>query len=208
MTKGMFLVMGEMRKTLPIVSAAVAMVLVGLGAGAVSAYGASGVPSDIASGVASGVAPEAGAAYTAAGGQTGGAYAGAVAIVPQADVSHHGRVTLAAGRLGVVLESRSHGPSGVANATVKLAFSTPLAAKQQLPSACLRASGRVVLCTTGPLRAGGAAHRTVLGLRTAGAPDEVVVKITTPWKGGATDRNPSNDQHQVLALATGDPYAF
>ncbi|MFF0446507.1 hypothetical protein ACFYT4_08855 [Streptomyces sp. NPDC004609] len=191
----MFLFMCVMRKALPMASATVVMVLVGLGAVAATGtgYAASGT----------------GAADAAAGvpGHTG-AYAGAGVIAPEADVSHHGRVTLASGRLGVLLESRSHGPSGVAGATVKLGFSTALAAAQRLPAECLRASDRVVLCATGPLRAGGAAHRIVLGLRTAGAPDEVVVKISTQWNGGATDRNPSNDGHRVLALATGDPYTF
>ena len=66
-----------------------------------------------------------------------------------------------------------------------------------------------MLCGTGPLRVRPAtARRTALGLRLAGRPEEVVVRVDTVWNGGASDRNRRNDTHEVLALSTGDAYAF
>ncbi|MEU2678532.1 MULTISPECIES: hypothetical protein [unclassified Streptomyces] len=129
-------------------------------------------------------------------------------IAPEADVSHHGRVSLQDERLGVQLRTGNRGPSPLADATVRLRFSVPLAAGQRLPQGCLRADSRTVLCGTGPLRVAGAARRTALGLRLTGRPEEVVVRVDTVWNGGASDRNRRNDTHEVLALSTGDAYAF
>ncbi|WP_142214331.1 hypothetical protein [Streptomyces sp. SLBN-118] len=129
-------------------------------------------------------------------------------IAPEADVAHHGHASLTRGRLGVSLLSENHGPSSLANATVRVSFSVPLAGVQALPAGCLWGGDRMVLCATGELRAGGTGHRVALDLRTVGTPAEVVVQVGTQWNGGATDRNPDNNEHRVLTPATGDPYAF
>ncbi|MFD7316538.1 hypothetical protein [Streptomyces sp. NPDC059883] len=141
-----------------------------------------------------------------------GAEAGAAGfrggVVPEADLSHHGHVSLWSQQLSVRFESENHGPSALADATVRLAFSVSLAAGQSLPSNCVRGGDRVVLCRTGPLRAVGRSPETVLDLKAAGRPVEAVVEIDTAWNGGASDPNPENHRHRVLAPATGDPYAF
>ncbi|MFE0420987.1 hypothetical protein [Streptomyces sp. NPDC058953] len=145
------------------------------------------------------------------GGDTGepGAEGPEAAVSPLADVAHHGHVTLTPdGRLSVTVESRSHGPESLANSTFKLGFSTRFARDQQLPATCVWGSDRVVLCSTGPLRVGGAAHRVTLDLVASGTPDEVLVEIGTYWNGGAQDRNLRNHHHEILAPATGDPYVF
>ncbi|MET7715076.1 hypothetical protein [Streptomyces sp. NPDC005407] len=134
--------------------------------------------------------------------------AGERAIAPEADVAHHGHVSLASGRLGVSLVTENHGPSSLANATVWLSFSVRLPAAQALPAGCLWAGDELVLCATGPLRAAGRGHRVTLDLRTVGTPDEVIVRVGTQWNGGATDRNPDNNEHEVLVPATGDRYMF
>ncbi|MFG3349643.1 hypothetical protein ACGF1Z_31855 [Streptomyces sp. NPDC048018] len=139
---------------------------------------------------------------------TGTAAVPAVAAPPEADLAHHGHLFLWDGRLGVRLVSENHGPSDVSQATVRLAFSEPMAGGQELPPACLWSSDRVVSCRTGELRAAGAVGELALDLRTAGRPDEVTVDIRTSWRDGVTDTNPRNDRHHVLVLATGDPYVF
>ncbi|HEY9374008.1 hypothetical protein [Streptomyces sp.] len=133
---------------------------------------------------------------------------GARAIAPEADVAHHGHVTLWQGRVGVWLVSENHGPSSLPGVTVRLTFSAPPAAGQELPAACLWGGDRVVLCGTGPLRASGAVRELTLELRTVGEPQELTVTVDTAWNGGATDRNPRNHQHEVLVPATGDPAVF
>ncbi|MFG2330721.1 hypothetical protein ACGFMM_13935 [Streptomyces sp. NPDC048604] len=137
-----------------------------------------------------------------------GAGGAAVAVAPEADVAHHGHVSLWQGRVGVLLTSENHGPSSLSGGTVRLEFSVPLAADQDLPPACLWGGDRVVLCGTGALRAAGAARQLSLELRTAGEPEELTVMVDTVWNGGATDRNPGNHRHEVLVPATGDPYVF
>ncbi|MFE2558033.1 hypothetical protein ACFXGT_18820 [Streptomyces sp. NPDC059352] len=139
-----------------------------------------------------------------------GASAGAAGpeVVVEADLAHHGHVSLWDGRVGVWLVSENHGPSDLSQATVRLAFSEPMAGGHELPSACLWSSARVVSCRTGELRAAGAVGELALDLRTAGFPDELTVEITTAWRDGAADGNPRNDRHRVLVLATGDPYVF
>ncbi|MFJ8863338.1 hypothetical protein ACIRD8_33595 [Streptomyces sp. NPDC102451] len=129
-------------------------------------------------------------------------------FAPEADVSHHGRVSLHEERLEIQLRTGNRGPSPLADVTVRLRFSVPLAAGQRLPRGCLRGDSRAVLCGTGPLGVAGEARRTALGLRLMGRPAEVVVRVDTVWNGGASDRNRRNDTHEVLALSTGDAYAF
>ena len=149
-----------------------------------------------------------GAALAAA--LTVGTGGGARAVGPgaEADLAHHGHVSLWDGRLGVWLVSENHGPSDLSQATVRLAFSEPMAGGQELPTACLWSSDRVVSCRTGELRAAGGVGELALDLRTAGLPDEMTVEIGTAWRDGPADRNPRNDRHRVLVLATGDPYVF
>lgn len=126
----------------------------------------------------------------------------------EADVAHHGHVSLWGGRLAVRLSTGNHGPSDLAGATARLGFSVPLAVGQKLPDACLWGGNQVVYCQAGALRADGRDSEFLLDLRTAGDPAEVSVDIATVWNGGADDRNPDNDKHQVLVPATGDLYVY
>lgn len=130
-------------------------------------------------------------------------------IAPEADVSHHGHVSLWGTGLGIWLRSENDGPSDLAGVTVRMRVSVPLAGRQELPAACLQADQQTVLCRTGPLRADGSQQRQLaLELQLLGRPTEVVVRLDTVWNGGATDRNSANSEHEVLAPATGDEYAF
>ncbi|MFE0738503.1 MULTISPECIES: hypothetical protein [Streptomyces] len=137
-----------------------------------------------------------------------GAGGSAGAVGAEADLAHHGHVSLWDGRLGVWMVSENHGPADLSQATVRIAFSEPMAGGQELPPACLWSSDRVVSCRTGELRAEVGVGELALDLRTGGRPDEMTVEITTAWRDGAEDRNPVNDRHRVLVLATGDPYVF
>ncbi|MFF2730019.1 hypothetical protein ACFVS9_19250 [Streptomyces sp. NPDC058008] len=130
------------------------------------------------------------------------------AVAPEADLAHHGRLSLHEERLGIQLRTGNRGPSPLADATVRLRFSVPLASWQRLPQGCLRGDSRTVLCGTGPLRVSAQARRTALGLRFTGRPSEVVVRVDTAWNGGASDRNRRNDTHEVLVLSTDDAYVF
>lgn len=124
-------------------------------------------------------------------------------------MSHHGHVVLWGAGLGVRVRTENHGPSSLAGVTVRVRTSVALAGRQELPQSCLRADRWTVLCRTGDLRADGAQERRLaLELRLVGRPDEVVVWVDTLWNGGATDRNSGNDDHEVLAPATGDEYVF
>ncbi len=173
---------GIVKSVLGVVLAASAV----MGAGAGASAGAVGP--EVGVGLEAGVGPEVGV---------------------EADLAHHGHVSLWDGRVGVWLVSENHGPSDLSQATVRLAFSEPMAGGQELPTACLWSSDRVVSCRTGELRAAGGVGELALDLRTAGLPDELTVEITTAWRdGAAADRNPGNDRHRVLVLATGDPYVF
>ncbi|MGW7284722.1 hypothetical protein ACWGH4_04365 [Streptomyces sp. NPDC054847] len=129
-------------------------------------------------------------------------------IAPEADVAHHGRVSLTDGRLAISVTTLNHGPSGLAGVTVRLTLSVPPAGTPKLPRGCLRAAERELLCATGALPADGPARTLGLELGTAGSPHEVVLHVATAWNGGASDRNPVNDEHRVLVPATGDPYVF
>ncbi|MFF3783691.1 hypothetical protein [Streptomyces sp. NPDC001933] len=130
-------------------------------------------------------------------------------IAPEADVAHHGHVLLWGAGLKVRVRTENHGPSNLAGVTVRVRTSVALAGGQELPQGCLQADRRTVLCRTGGLRADGAQERRLaLELRLVARPDEVVVRVDTLWNGGAADRNPGNNDHEVLALATGDEYVF
>ncbi|WP_335937104.1 hypothetical protein [Streptomyces sp. PTD5-9] len=148
-------------------------------------------------------AGSAGRPVNAAGGPgTGG-------IAPEADVSHHGHVSLWGTGLGIWVRSRNRGPSNLDSVTVRVRTSVPLSGRQELSEGCLQADRQTVLCRTGPLRAYADEERQLaLELQLTGRPDEVVVRIDTLWNGGATDRNPENSEHEVLAPATGDEYVF
>nr|WP_203557885.1 hypothetical protein [Streptomyces sp. S4.7] len=126
----------------------------------------------------------------------------------EADVAHHGHVSLWGGWLAVRLSTGNHGPSDLAGATARLAFSEPPAAGQRLPAGCLWGGDRVVYCQSGALRADGQDSEFRLDLRTVGDPAEVSMDITTVWNGGAEDLNPDNDKHHVLVPATGDLYIY
>ncbi|MFD5420459.1 hypothetical protein ACFWJT_20845 [Streptomyces sp. NPDC127069] len=134
--------------------------------------------------------------------------AGASGAGPEADVAYHGRVSLARGQLRVWMVPQNEGPSGLANATVRVRLSADLADVQESAGGCARAGEREVVCETGPLPEHGRGRHIglVLGLRER--PSEVAVRIDTWWNGGATDRNQGNNEYVVLALDTGDAYAF
>ncbi|MFC7309983.1 hypothetical protein ACFQVC_37925 [Streptomyces monticola] len=150
-------------------------------------------------------------AGVAAAGVALAALAGTVpaqAVAPEADVAYHGYASMWEGRLGVWLTPQNHGPSDVADATVRLRYSAPLADRQQLPDRCLRAGTRVVLCRTGELKAGGWGEEIPMDLKLRGKPSEATVRIDTLWNGAASDRNVKNNEHKVLTLDTGDSYFF
>lgn len=124
-------------------------------------------------------------------------------------MSHHGHVLLWGSGLGVRVRTENHGPSSLTGVTVRVRTSVALAARQELLRSCLQSDRWTVLCRTGALHADGAEERRLaLDLRLVGRPDEVVVRVDTLWNGGATDRNPGNNDHEVLAPATGDEYVF
>jgi hypothetical protein len=127
---------------------------------------------------------------------------------PEADLAYHGYVSMAGGRVEVRLTPQNHGPSGVADATVRLRWSVPLADRQRLPGGCARSQARAVVCRTGPLPADGWGETITLAVRLKGAPSEMKLEIDTVWGGGAVDRNHRNDRQRVLALDTGDTYVF
>ncbi|MFJ4781481.1 hypothetical protein [Streptomyces sp. NPDC088762] len=147
-----------------------------------------------------------------AGALPAGADAGPLPAGPdagvEADVAYHGRVHLAGERLRIWLVPANDGPAALPNATVRVRLSAELADRQELSGGCARAGLREVVCETGPLPAHGRGRHIglVLGLREPVS--EVVVRVDTWWNGGASDRNLANNEHVVLALATGDAYAF
>ncbi|MFC9296472.1 hypothetical protein ACFTWH_12525 [Streptomyces sp. NPDC057011] len=128
--------------------------------------------------------------------------------VVEADVAYHGRVSLSGARLRIWLVPENEGPTALPNATVRVRLSADLADRQELSEGCARAGQREVVCETGalPLHGRGRHIGLLLGLREAGP--EVVVRVDTWWNGGAMDRNRANNEHVVLALDTGDTYAF
>ncbi|MET9799157.1 hypothetical protein [Streptomyces sp. NPDC006368] len=208
--------MVEMRKAALVASLAVALTVTGTGTGAGAAGAGSGGLGSGALGSGGVGAGGAGGALRAGSDGGGGAGvgdagvgdAGFALIAPEADVAHHGHAFLSGDRLGVLLVTQNHGPSSLETVTVRLSFSVPPAVGTALPSHCLWGGEREVLCSAGPLRADGPGRETTFQLRLAGAPVEVTVRVATAWNGGATDRNPENDDHQVVVPATADAYAF
>ncbi|MFB7178136.1 hypothetical protein ACFCYI_10565 [Streptomyces sp. NPDC056257] len=126
----------------------------------------------------------------------------------EADVAYHGRVHLSGARLRIWLVPENDGPSALANATLRVRLSAELADRQQLAEGCARAGVREVVCETGPLPLHGRGRHIGLALALRERVPEVVVRVDTWWNGGATDRNHVNNEHVVLALDTGDAYAF
>ncbi|MEU1894476.1 hypothetical protein [Streptomyces pristinaespiralis] len=190
------------------VSVGAAAVLLVVGAEAASAgVGSGGVDGG---GVGGGGADGAGVhrAGVDGAGAGSGASVGVAGIAPEADVAHHGRVSLTDGRIAISVTTLNHGPSALAGVTVRLTLSVPPAGTPKLPRGCLRAAERELLCATGALPANGPGRTLGLELGTAGSPHEVVLHVATAWNGGASDRNPENDTHRVLVPATGDPYVF
>lgn len=150
-------------------------------------------------GTGNGVAAEGGAVQPA----RARAWAG-----PEADVAYHGRVALNGGRLRILLIPENEGPTALANATVRLRLSADLADRQELAGGCARAGVREVVCETGELPLHGRGRHIGLVLELRERAPEVVLRVDTWWNGGATDRNHANNEHMVLALDTGDTYAF
>ncbi|WP_279632599.1 hypothetical protein [Streptomyces sp. Tu 2975] len=204
--------MYAMRRAL---SAGAAAVLLLIGAGAASA-GVDGGGSDgggvdvggVDGGKVAGIDGDGGGG--GGGGVDGGGVGGGkvAGIAPEADVAHHGRVSLTEGRIVISVTTLNHGPSALAGVTVRLTLSVPPAGTPRLPHGCLRAAERELLCATGALALDGLGRTLGLELGTVGSPHEVVVHVATAWNGGASDRNPMNDEHRVLVPATGDPYVF
>ncbi|MET7697017.1 hypothetical protein [Streptomyces sp. NPDC005485] len=137
-----------------------------------------------------------------------GAVSPAAALDPEADLAYHGAVSMDAGQVDLRLTPQNHGPSAVADATVRLRWSRPLAVRQELPQGCARSGVRTVVCRTGALAADGLGEEIRLRVRLREVPSEVTLRIDTLWSGGAVDRNHVNDRQQVLALDTGDSYVF
>ncbi|MEG3628875.1 hypothetical protein [Streptomyces poriticola] len=153
-----------------------------------------------------------GAALTTTVAGTAGSAAGAERAVPggapEADLAYHGSATLDEGRVDVSFVPRNHGPSAVPDATVRLRWSVPPVAQQELPDGCARSGTQVVLCRTGALAADGVGEPIELRVSLQDTPSEVVLELDTVWGGGAVDRNRENDQQRVLVLDTGDTYHF
>ncbi|MFF3711772.1 hypothetical protein [Streptomyces phaeochromogenes] len=130
------------------------------------------------------------------------------AVAPEADLAYHGHLSMTGGRVDLLMTPQNHGPSGIAEATVRLRWSVPLADEQGLPAGCARTEVRTVMCRTGALPADGWGETITMAVRLRGAPSEVTLGIDTVWGGGAVDRNHHNDRQEVLVLDTGDTYVF
>lgn len=142
------------------------------------------------------------------GGAWGAAGVGARTPEPEADVSYHGRVSLDEGRLRVWLVPHNEGPNALADTTLRVRLSEDLADRQEPAEGCARAGRREVVCETGPLPAHGQGRHIALVIGLREPVTEVVVRVDTLWNGDAADRNSGNNEHTVLALDTGDAYAF
>ncbi|MFD3542778.1 hypothetical protein ACFWUQ_25260 [Streptomyces sp. NPDC058662] len=123
-------------------------------------------------------------------------------------MAYRGRVSLREGRLRVWLVPHNDGPAALPNAAVRIRLSADLADRQELAPGCVRAGVREVMCETGPLPPHGRGRHIGMALQLRDPVAEVVLRVDTWWNGGATDRNLANNEHVVLALDTGDSYAF
>ncbi|MCB5178964.1 hypothetical protein [Streptomyces antimicrobicus] len=128
--------------------------------------------------------------------------------VGEADLAYHGRVALSDGRLGVWLVPQNDGPAALEAATLRIRLSSDLAPRQALAEGCARAGVREVVCETGPVPAHGQGRHIGLALGLAGRPAEVLVRVDTWWNGGTSERGAADGEQVVLALDTGDAYAF
>ncbi|MFF7335138.1 hypothetical protein ACIQU5_25970 [Streptomyces sp. NPDC090306] len=149
-----------------------------------------------------------GAALAAAAGGVPAALAAGEPRAGEADLAYHGDASMSGGRVDLRVTPRNHGPSDVADATVRVRWSTALEVRQTLPAGCARADVRTVLCGTGALPADGAGEQIRLRVRLRGAPTEVRVDLETVWTGDTADHNRVNDRQHVLVLDTGDAYSF
>ncbi|MEV0257613.1 hypothetical protein AB0H82_25565 [Streptomyces sp. NPDC050732] len=141
----------------------------------------------------------------------GGAGVGTAAALPvdrEADLAVHGDVSVREGVVRVRFVPQNHGPADLADATVHVRWSVPVAEVRALPGACQQAGTGAVLCRTGALGAGAKGEPVEMVVRAVGEPDAVSVRIGTEWDGGVADLNPRNNEHAVLALDTGDTYYF
>ncbi|MCC5480131.1 hypothetical protein [Streptomyces barringtoniae] len=137
-----------------------------------------------------------------------GAAVAAPAPVPEADLAFHGTAVMSGGKVEVKLTPRNGGPAAVPDATVRLRWSVALAEAQQLPARCAREGERTVVCGTGALAVHGVGGQLDVPVRLKETSSEVTLEIDKVWGGGTTDKDHTNDQVQVLVLATGDAYAF
>ncbi|MEW2622129.1 hypothetical protein [Streptomyces sp. NPDC048106] len=127
---------------------------------------------------------------------------------PEADLAFHGTATMTGDRMEVRITPYDLGPDPVADASVRLRWSVPLADAQRLPARCAREDARTVLCGTGALTADGPGELLRVPVRLRERSAQVTVEVGTGWGGGAADRDRTNDRLSVLVLDTGDPYAF
>ncbi|MFF3751369.1 hypothetical protein ACFYYH_13035 [Streptomyces sp. NPDC002018] len=200
--------MGVMGKALLVGVSAVAVVMAGAGPGSGAGAGP-GVGTGSGAGAGPGVGTGSGTGLGAGAGAGGsGVSRAAGPVEPEADLAHHGHVSLRSGKLTLRLRTQNHGPSVLTEATVRLDFSVPLLPGQALPPACLWATERTVLCRTGQIRAAGRGQEIPVDLTAFGEPQEVVVRIDTAWNGGASDRDTGNHRHRMLVPDTGDKYVF
>ncbi|MFJ5034892.1 hypothetical protein ACIQB5_44175 [Streptomyces sp. NPDC088560] len=128
--------------------------------------------------------------------------------VPEADLAFHGVAQLDGGVVDLRLTPWNGGPAAVPDATVRLRWSVPLAAAQQLPARCVREDERTLLCATGAVGVDAAGELLRVPVRLGERSSEVTLEVDTAWAGGAVDRDRSNDRLKVLVLDTGDAYTF
>ncbi|MFH8613324.1 hypothetical protein ACH4D5_38235 [Streptomyces sp. NPDC018029] len=138
----------------------------------------------------------------------GGGAAAALPGDPEADLAFHGDVSVREGVVTVRFVPQNHGPADLADATVRVRWSVPVAEVRTLPGTCLASGTSAVVCRTGALAAGAKGEPVEIVVRTVGEPDAVSVRIGTEAEGGAADLNQRNNEHAVLALDTGDTYHF
>ncbi|MEV6809148.1 MULTISPECIES: hypothetical protein [unclassified Streptomyces] len=130
------------------------------------------------------------------------------AVAAEAGVVFHGSAVLDGDRAEVLLTARNGGSADVADATVRLRWSVPLAEGQELPARCVREDERTVLCGTGPLAVDEVGERLRLPVRLRERQAQVSLEVETAWSADVADQDRSSDRTRVLVLATGDTYAF